>query len=131
MLTEHISSNSTKDLSPVYNYHIYIYVWRYVCHNSNACRAYVLWAELGHCHFLYIPAVFNVVTTGNSTGTKNALKWNHVLGFEFSIHPMYCLRRYYWSENKPIIYQDMVYSKFLLYVSVEIDPFSCEQSSAI
>ena len=35
----------------------YIYVWRYVCHNSSACLAYVMWAELVHCHFLYVPAV--------------------------------------------------------------------------
>ena len=65
--------------------YIYIYVWRYVCHNSSACHAYVMWAELGHCHFLYMPAVFNVVTTGNGTGTKNVLKWNRALGFEFCI----------------------------------------------
>ena len=50
--------------------YIYIYVWRYVCQNSSACHAYVMWAELGHCHFLYVPAVLNVVTTGNGTGTK-------------------------------------------------------------
>ena len=31
--------------------YIYIYVWRYVCHISSACHAYVMWAELGHCHF--------------------------------------------------------------------------------
>ena len=62
-----------------------VYVWRYVCHISRACHAYVMWAELGHCHFLYVPAVLNVVTTGNGTGTKNVLKWNRVLGFEFSI----------------------------------------------
>ena len=30
-----------------------------------------MWAELGHCHFLYVPAVLNVVTNGNGTGTKN------------------------------------------------------------
>ena len=44
-------------------------------------------AELGHCHFLYVPAVsnINIVTTGNGTGTKNVLKWNCVLGFVFSI----------------------------------------------
>ena len=65
--------------------YIYIYVWRYVCHNSSACHAYVIWAELDHCHFLYVPAVLNVVTTGNDTGTKNVLKWNCALGFEFSI----------------------------------------------
>ena len=27
----------------------------------------------------------NVVTSGNGTGTKNVLKWNRALGFEFSI----------------------------------------------
>ena len=35
-----------------------------MCHISSACHAYIMWAELGHCHFL---------------------KWNHALGFEFSI----------------------------------------------
>ena len=44
-----------------------------------------MWAELGHCHFLYVLAVLNVVTTGNGTGTKNVLKWKRALGFEFSI----------------------------------------------
>ena len=29
--------------------------------------------------------VLNVITTGNGTGTKNILKWNRALGFEFSI----------------------------------------------
>ena len=52
--------------------------------NSSACHAYVLWAELGHCHFLYVPAVSNIVTSGNGTGTK-CFKWNRALGFEFSI----------------------------------------------
>ena len=66
---------------------INIYVWRYVCHNSSACHAYIMWAELGHLYFLYVPAVLNVVTTGNGTGTKKVLKWNRALGFgfEFSI----------------------------------------------
>ena len=41
--------------------------------NSSACHAYIMWAELGHCH-LYVIAVSNVVTTGNGTGTKNVLK---------------------------------------------------------
>ena len=68
----------------VYIY-IYIYVWRYVCHNSSACHAYVMWAELVHYHFLYVPAVLNVVTTGNGTDTKNVLKSNRSLGFEFSL----------------------------------------------
>ena len=58
---------------------------RYVRHISSACHAYVMWAELVHCHFLCVPAVLNVVTNGNGTGTKNVLKWNHTLGIEFSI----------------------------------------------
>ena len=56
-----------------------------MCHNSSACHAYVMWVELGHCHFLYVPAILNVATTGNGTGTKIFLKWNRALGFEFSI----------------------------------------------
>ena len=64
---------------------IYIYVWRYVCHNSSACHAYVMWAVLGHCHFLYVLAVLKVVTNGNGTSTKNVLKWNRALVFEFTI----------------------------------------------
>ena len=32
-----------------------------------------------------MPAVSNVITTGNGTDTKNVLKWNGALGFEFSI----------------------------------------------
>ena len=50
-----------------------------MCHISSACHAYAMWAGL------YVPAVLNVVTTGNGTGTKNVLKWNRLLGFEFSI----------------------------------------------
>ena len=53
--------------------------------NTSACYAYVMWAELGHCHFLYLLAILNVVITGNGTGTKNFFKWNRALGFEFSI----------------------------------------------
>ena len=44
-----------------------------------------MWVELDNCHFIYVLAVLNVVTTGNGTGTKNILKWNLALGFEFSI----------------------------------------------
>ena len=44
-----------------------------------------MWAELGHSHFLYVPAVSNVVTNGNGTGTKNVLIGTVRLGFEFSI----------------------------------------------
>ena len=35
--------------------------------------------------FLYVPAVLNVVTTGNGTCTKNVLKLNSALEFEFRI----------------------------------------------
>ena len=44
-----------------------------------------MWAELVQSHLLYVPAVLNVATTGNGTGTKNVLKWNRALEFEFSI----------------------------------------------
>ena len=44
-----------------------------------------MWAELGHYHFLYVPAVLNVVTTGNGTGTKYVLQWNRAPRFGFSI----------------------------------------------
>ena len=89
-----------------------------MCHNSSACHAYIMWAELVHYHFLYMPEVLNVVTTGKGAGTKNVVKWNRVLGFEFSIHPIFCLQRYYCSESKPILYQGTVYCKFLHYVCV-------------
>ena len=39
-----------------------------------------MWAELGHSHFLYEPAVSNVVTNGNGMGTKNVLKGTVRLG---------------------------------------------------
>ena len=102
---------------------IYIYVCTYICHNSSACHIYLIWAELGHSHFLHVPAVSNVVTYANGTGTKNVLKRTVRFG-----SPVFCLRRYYCSESKSILYLDTVYCKFLLYVSVEIDPFSCEQN---
>ena len=44
-----------------------------------------MWVELGHKHFLYVPAVSNVATTGNGTCNKKIFKWNLALGFEFSI----------------------------------------------
>ena len=89
-----------------------------------------MWAELGHCQFLYAPAVLNVVTTGNGTGTKNVLKWNRALGFEFIIQSSVygattlaklCLFST-WTRCTVSFYSN---------VSVEIDPFSCEQTSAI
>ena len=48
--------------------------------NSSACHVYVMWAELGHSHFLYVPAVSNVVTNGNGMGTKIVLKGTVRLG---------------------------------------------------
>ena len=86
------ASEASETISGVYKFELvrYVYVWKYVCHNSSACHAYVMWAELGHCHFLYVPAVLNVVTTGNGTGTKKVLKWNSELGFEFNIQSSVC-----------------------------------------
>ena len=30
----------------------YICVYLYMCHNSSACHIYIMWVELGHCHFV-------------------------------------------------------------------------------
>ena len=61
--------------------HIYIYICMEVrVANSSTCHIYVMWAELGHSHFLYVPVVSNVVTNGNGTGTKNVLKGTVCLG---------------------------------------------------
>ena len=105
---------------------MYIYVWRYVCHISSACHAYVMWAELGLSYFLYVPAVSNVVINGNGSGTKNVLKGTVRFGLSLVSSLLSTC-----SESKPILYLDTVYCKFLLYLNVEIDPFSCEQTSAI
>ena len=102
--------------------YVYIYVWRYVCHNISACHVYVMWAELGHSHFLYVPAISIVVTNGNGTGTKNVLKRTVRLGFSL-VSCLLSSRRYYCSENNTIHYLDTVYCKLLLYISVEINPF--------
>ena len=40
-----------------------------------------MWAELVHYHFLYVPAVLNVVTNRNGTVTNNVLKLNRELGW--------------------------------------------------
>ena len=97
--------------------------------------------------FLYVPAISNkvttgsnvattgsyvettgsnIVTTGNGTGTKNVLKWKCVLGFVFSIQSSV-----YGATTVAKVYLGTVYCKFLLYVSVEINPFSCEQTLVI
>ena len=100
----------------------YIYVWRYVCRNGSACHVYVMWAELGHSHILYVPAVSNVVTNGNGTGTTDVLKGTVRFGLSL-VSSLLSSRRYYCSVSKPIFYLDTVYCKFLLYVSVEINLF--------
>ena len=69
-----------------------------------------------------MPAVSKVVTNGNSTGTKNVLKGTVRFGLSL-VSSLLSLRRYYCSESKTILYLDTVYCKFLLYVSVEINPF--------
>ena len=101
---------------------MYIYEWTYICHNSSACHVYIIWEELSHSRFLYVSAISNIETNGNSTGTKNVLKGTVRIGLSLiSILPS--SRRYYCSESKTILYLDTVYCKFLLYVSVEINPF--------
>ena len=65
---------------------VYVCIYIYICMevrlaNSSAFHVYVMWAELGHSLFLYVPAVSNVVTNGNGTGTKNVLKRNRALWF--------------------------------------------------
>ena len=39
-----------------------------------------MWVELGHSHFLYVPAVLNIVTNGIGMGTKKFLKGTVRLG---------------------------------------------------
>ena len=56
-------------------------------------------AELGHSHFLYVQAVSNVVTNGNSTGTKNVLKVTVRFGLSL-VSSFLSSRRYYCSEIK-------------------------------
>ena len=78
--------------------------------------------------FLYVQAVLNVVTTGNGTGTKNVLKWNRALGFEFSIQSSV-----YGGTTvvKVSLFSTWTRStvSYYSYVSVEIYPFSSKQTS--
>ena len=69
-----------------------------------------------------MPAVSNVLTNGNGTGTKNFLKGIVLFGLN-SVFSLLSSRRYYRSESKTILYLNTVYCKFLLYVSIEINPF--------
>ena len=59
-----------------------------------------------------MPVVSNIVTNGNSTGTKTVLKGT----VRFGLSLVSSL------ESKTILHLDTVYCKFLLYVSVEINP---------
>ena len=68
-----------------------------------------------------MPVVSNAVVNRNGTGTKNVLKGTVRFGLSL-VFSLMSSRRYYCSENKPILYLDTVYRKFLLYVSVEINP---------
>ena len=81
-----------------------------------------MWAELGHSHYLYVPAVSSIVTNGNGTGTKNILKGTVRFGLSLVSSLLSSLRNY-CSESKTILYPDMDYCKFLLNVSVESNPF--------
>ena len=68
--------------------HVYIYICVEVhvrVSNSSACHAYIMWVELGHCHFVIRAGSFKLRTTGSGTGTNNVFKWNRALWFEFSI----------------------------------------------
>ena len=70
-----------------------------------------------------------IVTTGNGTGTKNVLKWNRALGFEFSIQSSV-----YGATTvaKISLFSTWTRSTVSFYsVSAETDSFSCEQTSAI
>ena len=69
-----------------------------------------------------MPVISNVVTNGNGTGTKNVLKGTVRFGLSL-VSSLLSLQHYYCSESMPILYLDTVYCKFLLYVSVGINPF--------
>ena len=84
-MTSWRASEASETLSGVYKFDLVRYVYIYICMEvrmsySSACHIYVMWAELGHSHFLYAPAVSNVVTNGNGTGTENVLKGTMRLG---------------------------------------------------
>ena len=53
--------------------------------------------------------------------TKNVLKGTVRFGLSL-VSSLLSSRRYYCSESKTILYLDMVNRKFLLYVSIEINP---------
>ena len=69
-----------------------------------------------------MPAVSNVVTNGNGTGTKIVLKGTVRFGLSL-VSSLLSSLRYYYCESKTILYLDTVYCTFLLYVKVDINPF--------
>ena len=69
----------------------------------------------------FVPAVSNVATNGNGTGTKKFLKGT--VRFSLSlVSSLPSSRRYYCSESKTIFYLDTFYCKCLLFINVEINP---------
>ena len=70
-----------------------------MCHNSSACHVYVMWAKLGHSHFLYVLAISNVVTNGKGTGTKSVLKGTVRFGLRL-VSSLLSSQRYYCSKSK-------------------------------
>ena len=69
-----------------------------------------------------MPAVSNVVTNENGTGTKNVLKGTVRFGLSL-VSSLLSSRHHYCCKSKTILYLDMVYCKFLLYLNVEINLF--------
>ena len=73
-----------------------------------------------------MPAVLNVVATGNGTGTKIFFKWNRALGFEF------CIQSSVYIATTVLVYLFSTWTwstvSFYSFVNVEIDPFSCEKN---
>ena len=80
--------------------------------------------------FLYTRAVLYVLTHGYGTGTKNVLKWNRALEFEFSIQSSVYGAT---TVTKVSLFFTWILStvSFYSYGSVEIDPGSCEPTLAI
>ena len=76
--------------------------------------------------FLYVPAISNVVTNGNCTGTKNVLKGTVRLGL--------CLVSSLLSTvAKVSLFSTWIWStvSFFTLCKREIDTFRCEQTSEI
>ena len=84
-MTSWRASEASETLSGVYKFELVrymcIYMYVYMCSIIVAqCHVYVMWAELDHSHFLYVPAVSDVVSNENGMGTKNVLKGTVCLG---------------------------------------------------